>query len=196
MLNQNDKIELFSEEINKNADKIVKKLEKQTERFRRQQLDAFESDAREQLEHRIDYASHRLKTEMNREISALRAEQKRAALAHRAEIVDAAFDEAKGRLQAFRATPAYRDLLSDVLRSLAAGFDGDVILYVAPQEVPLAAELSQSLTNVADIRADASITLGLAKASDPAGAVFADDTMECRLAQYRETFLERSGLIV
>ena len=196
MLNQNDKIELFAEEINKNADKIVKKLERQTERFRQQQLDAFETDAKEQLDSRIEYESRRLKTQRNREISALRADEMRASLAHRGEIVDAVFAEAKQRLLSYTETPAYRALLGESLRALKAQFDAGVIFYVAPRDLAMAQELAAEIADVREVRAEDSITLGLAKASDPTGTVFADDTMESRLAQYRETFLEHSGLMI
>ena len=194
MLNQNDKIELFSQEINKNADKIVKKLEKQTERFRKQQLDSFEADARAQLDHRIAYESHRLETEMNREISALRAERKRAVLDHRAAIVDSVFEEAKARLVSFRDTPAYDALLEKVMRDLSSRFSGEVVFFVAPADESAAAKIAQSISNCAGVKTDDSITLGLAKAADPDFRVVVDDTMECRLAQYRETFLEESNL--
>ena len=49
MLNQNDKIERFSEIINKNALSQCKKIEKQTEKFRKEQLKDLESKAKAEL---------------------------------------------------------------------------------------------------------------------------------------------------
>ena len=55
MLNQNDKIERFSEIINKNALSQCKKIEKQTEKFRKEQLKDLESKAKAELGPHFDY---------------------------------------------------------------------------------------------------------------------------------------------
>lgn len=196
MLNQNDKIELFAEDINKNADKIVKKIRRQTERFQEQQLSAFEAQAAADYESRTAYAAQRLETETNREIAALRADAKREAVLHRNKIVDAVFAEVKTRLASYTETPAYQALLAKSIRALAESIDGDVTILVRQADVAAAKEICCTVPCVVSVEADSSIVLGLAKATNASRTVFADDTFECRLDAYRESFLEMSNLSI
>ena len=196
MLNQNDKIELFAQEINKNADKIVKKIERQTEKFREQQLSAFEAQARADYESRVAYEAQRIKTEMNREIGALRADEKRAAAQYRNQIVDDVFAAATEKLRAFTLTDAYHATLENSIRRLADSMEGNVTIFVRDCDLDAAKAICADLPCVTAVLADSEISLGLAKAANEARTVFADDTLEQRLVQYRETFLEHSGLLL
>ena len=194
LLNQNDKIERFAEDINKNALNICKKIEKQTEKFTKQQTAAFEKEAKNELKTKTEYESRRLDTETNREISALAAKGKRAAVMHRNEITEKVFEKAEKKLLEFSSGKEYKPLLEKCILSLASAIDGNVIIYVREADVSAAEEICRRIENVSKVLADGRIKIGLAMASNEALTVFADDTFESRLSHFKEQFMSESGL--
>ena len=194
MLNQNDKIERFAEDINKNTLNICKKIEKQTEKFRKQQINVFEKEAKGELKAKTEYESRRFDTETNREISALAAKGKRAAVMHRNEITEKVFEKAEKKLLELSFSDSYKPLLEKSILSLADAIDGNVIIYVREADVSAATEICSGISRVSKVLADGRIRIGLAMASNEALSVFADDTFESRLARCKEQFMSESGL--
>lgn len=194
MLNQNDKIELFAEDINKNALNICKKIEKQTEKFKNQQMADFEKAAKDELKAKTDYEARRLNSETNREISALAAKSKREAVMHRNEITQKVFEKAEQKLLDFCGSDEYISLLEKCLVALASAIDGNVIIYVKQRDVEAAKSICNGISNVSEVRASDKIKIGLAMASNEELTVFADDTLESRLLRGKEQFMSESGL--
>ena len=194
MFNQNDKIERFAEDINKNAMSICKKIEKQTARFTKQQMAAFENEAKNELKSKTEYEVRRLNTQTNREISALAAKSKQSAVMHRNEITEKVFEKAEKKLVDFCGSEQYKSLLEKCIVSLASAIDGNVIIYVKENDVAAANEICKDISNVIEVRMSSKIKIGLAMASNEALSVYADDTLESRLLRCKEQFMSESGL--
>ena len=116
MLNQNDKLERFSAQINRTAEKTVQKIQKQTEKISNTQLETFRAEAQEELEERMTYAEGRLQREANGAVARQGAKRKQQAAQHREEIVADVFDRAKAQLSAFANTQDYQAFALKMLK--------------------------------------------------------------------------------
>lgn len=196
MLNQNDKIERFSEIINKNALAQCKKIEKQTEKFRKEQLGELESKAKAELESRLGYEAQRIKTQTGSRISALNAQSKKRLAQKREEITAAVFEKVKEKLSAFAKTAEYEAFLKKSVSALAEEIGENAIIYVKESDLALCNEKLSGIKGVKAFEKSEKIKLGGAAASNGEKTVFAVDTLESRVAFQRELFLAQSSLSI
>lgn len=196
MLNQNDKIERFSEIINKNALAQCKKIEKQTEKFRKEQLAALEKKAKAELQSRLDYEAQRINTQTGSRISALNAQSKKNLAQKREEITSAVFEKVKEKLASFAKTAQYEAFLEKSVSALAEEIGENAIIYVRESDLALCKEKFLGIKGVKAFEKSNKIKLGGAAASNEAKTVFAVDTLESRVAFQRELFLTQSLLSI
>lgn len=196
MLNQNDKIERFSEIINKNALAQCKKIEKQTEKFRKEQLQELESKAKAELQNRLGYEAQRIKTQTGSKISAINAESKKNLAEKREEITSAVFEKVKEKLTSFTKTAEYEAFLQKSVSALAEEIGENAIVYVRESDLPLCKEKLSGIKGIKAFEKSDKIKLGGAAASNEAKTVFAVDTLESRVALQRELFLTQSSLSI
>ncbi len=196
MLNQNDKIERFSEIINKNALAQCKKIEKQTEKFRKEQLQELENKSKAELQNRLGYEAQRIKTQTGSKISALNAESKKHLAGKREEITSAVFEKVKEKLASFTKTAEYEAFLQKSVSALAEEIGKNAIIYVRESDLPLCKEKLFGINGVKAFEKSDKIKLGGAVASNEAKTVFAVDTLESRVASQRELFLTQSSLSI
>ena len=196
MLNQNDKIERFSEIINRNALSQCKKIEKETSKFRKEQLRELESNAKAELENRLEYEAQRIKTHNGSRISALASESKKNLAKKREEITECVFKKVEEKLSAFTKSQEYVAFLRKSITALVSEIGDGAVIYVRESDLPLCREQLSDIDGVAAFEANDSIKLGGASASDSEKTVFAVDTLESRVAAQREFFKEHSALSI
>lgn len=196
MLNQNDKIERFSEIINKNALAQCKKIEKQTEKFRKEQLKDLESKAQAELQSRLDYEAQRITTQKGSRISSLNAESKKNLAKKREEITAAVFEKVRERLSQFTKTADYEAFLRKSIVSLVEEIGDGAVVYVRESDLPLCKEKLSDIKGVKAFEKSEKIRLGGAAASNVEKTVFAVDSLESRIAAQRELFLTQSSLSI
>ncbi len=196
MLNQNDKIERFSEIINKNALSQCKNIEKQTEKFRKEQLKDLESKAKAELESRLEYEAQRITTRKGSRISALVSQSKKNLAKKREEITSSVFEKVNEKLAAFTKSADYVSFLRKSITSLVAEIGDGAVIYVRESDLPLCREKLADIKGVAAFEKSGDIKLGGASASNAERTVFAVDTLESRVAAQRELFKERSALSI
>lgn len=194
MLNQNDKIERFSEIINRNALSQCKKIEKQTEKFRKEQLRELESTAKTQLKSRIEYEAQRITTQKGSRISALISESRMRLAAKRGEITGCVFKKVEEELMKFTLSPAYSDFLKKSIAALLEEVGEGAVVYVRKADMELCRGLS--INGVSRFEESGKIRLGGAAASNEDGTVFAVDTLDSRLEEQKELFKERADLSI
>lgn len=194
MLNQNDKIERFSEIINKNALAQCKKIEKQTEKFRKDQLKELESKAKAELEGRLEYEAQRITTQKGSRISALASESKRNLAAKREEITAGVFKKVEKELLKFTESADYPNFLKKSIDALVEEVGENAVIYVRRADLELCRGFSAD--GVLRFEESARIKLGGAAASNEAGTVFAVDTLESRLEEQKDIFKEKADLSI
>ena len=189
MLNQNEKLERFSAQINRTAEKSVLKIKKQTEKISNTQLEQFRAEAQAELEERMAYAKGRLQRDANAAVARHAAGRKQLSSQHREQIVNDVFAQVKTHLQAFVSTDAYQLLLKDCITSLlhSLGKRGAKIY---------AATIAKAIDPDADVVVDSANTLGLARVATADGSIFLSDTFDSRLDAARSRFLAGCGLSI
>lgn len=194
MLNQNDKIERFSEIINRNALAQCKKIEKQTEKFRKEQLKDLESKAKAELESRLEYEAQRITTQKGSRISTLVSESKKHLAEKREEITTGVFKKVEEQLEKFTESSAYPEFLKNSIKALVEEVGEGACIYARKADLELCRGLGVS--GVAEIKESSKIKLGGVAASNAAGTVFAVDTLESRLEEQKEAFKQKADLSI
>lgn len=197
MLNQNEKLERFTAQVNRTADKSVSKIQKQTEKISNTQLQSFVEQAKQELNERMEYAGERLRRDANHAVAVRVSEKKQEAAAHREEIVDAVFCKAEEGVKAFVATADYDSLLESSVTALlqALGRQGATI-FVRQEDLAKVTALVSRIDATARVAADPENTLGLARVESADGSIGLSDTFESRLAAARKQFLSGCGLSI
>ncbi len=194
MLNQNDKIERFSEIINKNALAQCKKIEKQTEKFRKEQLKELETKAKTELEGRLEYEAQRITTQKGSKISSLVSESRKNLAAKREEITACVFKKVEEKLSAFAKSDAYPQFLKKSVEALVEEVGEGAVVYVRKSDLEKCRALS--VRGVGRFEESSKIRLGGAMASNSSGTVFAVDTLESRLEEQKEAFKQKADLAI
>ena len=111
-------------------------------------------------------------------------------------LADKVFDEAKEKLLAFTQSEEYSDFLRRSLEEIKAHCGTALcVISVAPCDVEKRA-LIESVIPDAQITADNHILIGGLKANCPELGILMDDTLDARLEEQREWFIEHCGLKV
>ncbi len=196
MLNQSDKIERFTEVINKTAEKQCKKIKKQTEEFKNKELSELMLQSESELKKQIEFDVGRIARNTNGQISAFQSESKKKIAAVRDEIKDSVFEKAAGQLLEFSKTEQYGSFLQKSIVSLCDEIGSNAVIYVKSADEEKAKEIAKSISNEAQVKVSDEIKIGGAYASNPEETVFAYDTFETRLQSQVEPFMASSGLII
>ena len=197
MLNQNDKLERFSAQINRTVEKTVQKIQKQTEKISNTQLETFRAEAQEELEERMTYAEGRLQREANGAVARQGAKRKQQAAQHREEIVADVFDRAKAQLSAFANTQDYQALLHSCITSLLQAIGNkDVRLFVRAEDVEKTKVFAGAINSAAEVLVDNENRIGLARVETADGSVCLSDTFQSRLDAARVELLSGCGLSI
>ncbi len=196
MLNQNDKIERFAEVINKNAQAKCKKIQKSAEKYRKERLKEIETQSAKELDAKLKFELDRISSETNGAISSFQSENKLKIVARRDEITAQVFENAEKRLVSFAASSEYDAFLERSVKAITENFDGAVIIYARKADIEKVKALCEKDAKVKEVKESDKIKIGGIFASDENETVFADDTLEERLAAQKEWFMLSSGLAI
>ena len=190
MDNNKVRLEMFRQAINTQADADAAEITRQAE-------EKYAALTREKSERSANEALAEIKAERNRaaayykkELSRCDFEMKKAVLAHRNQLIEQLFGEIRQKLADFTGSPAYTDYLKKSVEKAASevGSDGAVI-YAKAADVPSVKQLT-----TLPVEQDSSIELGGICAGNAASGLFADYTLDSRLAQQQEQFSDKSEL--
>ena len=196
MLNQSDKIERFTEVINKTAEKQCKKIKKQTEAFKEKELKELEIESEKELKARIDFETGRIATETNKQISFMQNESKKKIAKVRDDITKSVFERVRAQLVSFSQTKQYCAFLEKCIADLCAQIGEEPVIYVKKEDEEKAKEFAKANSTAFEVRLTDKILLGGAFASNKEETVFAYDTLDIRLESRKEEFMASSGLTI
>ena len=138
-----------------------------------------------------------MKTEISREYSNREMEGRRKLFERRSEIMEEVFDKARERLIEFTKSDAYEKFLKDVVSSVLETLSGsDLVLYLRSEDQHFADMLKSSCKTQCEFSVDDSIKLGGVRGYSKSQGVIVDETLDARLEDQREWFVENSGLIL
>lgn len=177
------------------ATEKCKEIDEETERLREQRVETLQSEADAHYEAFTAYEISRVNAQLNREVAALEADAKQRLAAQRKEIFESVFREAAARVRQFTETEAYRDFLLASAKAVAEAFQSDrVHLYLREADGVYADELCAVFSTKPKVVFKSDIELGGLRARGVHAGKLADDTLDARLEQQKQRFLEESGL--
>lgn len=115
----------------------------------------------------------------------------------RVRMTDEVFELAAERLKNYADTADYRQKLLDSAHRIAQMFGSDsCVIYISERDMSQAYGISGFFGGNAEIKADKTIEIGGIKGYCKAKNIIADDTLDSKLAQQREWFIENADLRV
>lgn len=187
--------EAFLAAIRNLATEKCKEIDEETESLRAQRLKALHSESDEHYAAYKAVELSRVRASFNRQVAALEADAKQHLAAERKEIFARVFEEATERLRQFTKTDAYHDFLLMSAKTVAGAFQSDrVHLYLREADKPYADELCSVISSRPKVIYTQDIEIGGLRAHGVHSGKLADDTLDARLEQQKQRFLEESGL--
>ena len=193
MNTENEKISVFLDNINSDADARCKTIRQEADRYVMQELSKARQRAHEDVKAFRKTEIDRLNEETNAGFSELEAQEKKKLIDRRSEITNEVFSKAKVKLIDFTKSDKYLDFLVKSINSIKTAIGEDTVIIVKPDDKKYEAELSKLCK---EIKYDPSIKIGGCKAENFANKLIADDTLDARLEAEKANFYKNSGLLI
>ena len=193
-MNDKTKESKFLDAINKYAEHQKAQIAQEIEDYKNQKIEqATEQGLQDAYDLIRDDIAKRKATIVNK-LSREELKLRNDLFNERKTIYNEVFDAAVEKLKAFTQTPDYTAFLQRSVDEIAVHLNGDACtIYLAPFDADKAHFITEKLKN-AEIKTDDHITIGGIKAFCPAKHIMLDDTLDTRLNDQREWFIENSGL--
>lgn len=196
MLNQDEQVALFVEAINKDAEKLCKKIDKETKKLYSSEVEKIQKKAEEQMIQRINYHKNEIETDFNKSLALSKAGNRQLLCDKRQSVTESVFEEVRESIAVFTQSEAYTELLEKSLREICSYVDGDMEVFARSTDMEKVSAVAEKAGLQCEVKADDSITLGGIKViSEKTGKIF-DDTLDQRLEEQRDWFLSNSKLSV
>lgn len=190
MDNNKARLELFRQAINTQADAEAAEITRQAEeKYSALAKEKSERSANEALSE-IRAERGRISASFKKEISRCDFDMKKAVLAHRSELIDRLFMDIREKLSDYTKTPAYADYLRAAAAKAKESLGGSgTVLHARAGDI----DALKALTDL-PAEPDNSIEIGGITAENTAAGLFADFTLDSRLAEEKTNFSGRSEL--
>ena len=190
MDNNTARLEMFRQAINTQADAEAAELTRQAEeKYATLAKAKSERSANEALAE-IKAERRKAAADYKKELSRCDFDMKKAVLAHRNQLIEQLFGEIRRQLAEFTNSPAYADYLkSAVEKAVSEVGSSGAVIYAKPADIAAVKQLTSL-----PVEEDSSIELGGLCAGNPSAGLFADYTLDSRLAAQQEQFSDNSEL--
>lgn len=189
-----DKLRHFTSAILTDAQQEADVIYQEIKRESEEAMSAADDEALTDAFRYIKTEISRIEADCGRRISRAVMANKREIFLRREAMADEVMEAVCERLAIFVHTPGYADYLEGVLRSLLRTFDGDVTVYLRPEDANLEDMLADVPTKHKITFADGNFSLGGLEVSCPEKKLHADATFDTRVHDLRDHFSELFGL--
>lgn len=197
MPHENKKINKFISAINKDAETRRRRIEAEVEKFNETELEKAKNEALHEAYRLIQRERVRTRNKISVEYSQKETAQRRELIDKRNKITESVFDDARKKLTDFTGTPEYKTWLKDKISEGLKIISGDdTQLRLCRRDVSLSTELEKTVGSLAEIVPDDEIGIGGYKLVSISKGKIIDDTLESRLMENYNYFLESSGLTI
>lgn len=198
MPHQDKKISKFIAAINNDADIRRKSIEHEVENFNQKELEKAKNEALEEAYALIQRETGRIKSKISIEYAEKEIAQRKELIEKRNQITEKVFEDARKKLTEFATSSLYQDWLVQKVQAALPLFQDadDLQLLVCARDASLRAKLLSALQNRAELIVSNEIQLGGFCLSSPSSGKILDDTLESRLENQHDWFLENSGLTI
>lgn len=195
-MNEKTKESKFLDAINKYAEKQKATISTEVEEYKNQRIEqATEQglkDAYDLIQRDITRRKSEIITELSAKEHALRMRQ----FTKRQEICDEVFAKAKQKLIDFTGSADYEAYLKKSAEEIKEMFGNTTVSVSLSEKDMRCVDTVRAILPDADFKADNSIRIGGLKAYSRGDGILADNTLDTKLEDQREWFIENSGLKV
>lgn len=198
MENTNDqKLSKFIQAITAYAEEQSDAIHREVEAFKEERLNRAEQEVLRESYVLIQKEQDEMRRTIARERSQRETRARHALLTRRQEMMTAIFDRARQKLCDYTATPAYDAALAASLGEMAALLPAEGTVYaVSPRDEARLAALSALCPAGSRVEIAADIEIGGLRGENTAAGLLVDDTLDSRLEQQHDWFLDHSGLTI
>lgn len=191
MLEQNKRVQTFLDAITKEAKEQHNSILAEMESVNQAELAAAQQKAAQMAEQTQRTILSVARQNQNQRLAAEMAQQRVSLAQQRQKILEDTFLQAKKKLQEFTQAANYPAFLRQQAEKLCTMLSAnDVILFVRAQDQSLLQQLA------CEVRTDDQILIGGCRAQSEEKQVILDDTLDSRLEQQRDWFLQHAKLSV
>lgn len=197
MIDNDKKANKFIEAITAYAQEQSRKIHDEVEAFKSERLAQAEQQVMQEsyalIHQEREDMNNRLKKELSQREFALRGRLIR----RRQEITGTVFEEARQKLLDFAATPAYLERMRTSLTAMQKQLPAEGTVYILTErDRALEAELADLCPTGSRFAYTADIRLGGIRGENQQAGVLLDDTLDTKLEQQQEWFIQSMGLSV
>lgn len=191
------KTEAFLSAIKELAAEECKQIDEETDRLRVERLKSLQSEARKRYKSYMEYEIARIRADSNTAISNYEEKSRKTLTDLRNSLCEKVFALAGEKINEYTKTPAYKAMLINSAKEIAEEFNGgEVELFVREEDMQFAEDIKSAFSGNCKVSASKDIVFGGIKAADSKSNCMADDTLDSKLEQKKEWFLENSGLSI
>ncbi|MGN0550446.1 MAG: V-type ATP synthase subunit E [Acutalibacteraceae bacterium] len=186
----------FLSAIQKYADEQKHRIESEVERFKKEELKKAEDEGLKDAYTLIQKEMASMRTGITSEIAKREEEGKQKLYKKRMEITEKVFSQAFAKLAAYSETDEYKERIKKDAAELAEFFKGeDCTVYIKPGDDGLKGDISACFAgcNISLQTSDKIKIGGLAVFCEKRG-IYADQTLDTKLKDRKDWFLQNSGL--
>lgn len=189
MIELNERAEQFLHSIRAEGEKSCAAIRAETDKQVAKTLEETRKAEQARAERTMKFESERARIQANRSLSEANMQARTQLAAHRNELANGVFADARAKLADFTATAEYAGWLSKAAEALVRRLGKGTVLYARPADAAL---LQGKLPAGATLQTADDIQLGGLRAEN--GALAADDTLESRLEAQHDWFLQNAEL--
>lgn len=193
MKNETEKLDRFKKAVFSDAQKQVDNITADAENIRNEQIKQAQYETESYVKTHLSEIDKNAQAAAVREISSKSLESKRNILCHREEIIDKVFSNVRKKLDAYKLTGAYSQLLYDRAKRCADSYPnerGKILISLSDR--PLADKLSMG--GIFTVEVSDSIEIGGIMIVFEERNLAFDYTFDYAFSTERESFAARAGL--
>lgn len=191
------KTDNFLKAIHKYADEQRQAMRTEVELLKEEKLKDAEKKGKADSE---KYISKKLEEKKNEETSVLAKlmqDGQKQLFIERAEMTESIFKKAEEKLIDYTKTNDYTKTLENSVKAVAELFGNhSCVLYIKAEDMDKADKIKSLFGGNAEVQADKSIKIGGIKGYSSEMRIVADETLDTKLANQKQWFIEHSGLSV
>ncbi len=192
-----NKTDKFLKAIKKYAKQQKSAMQLEVNQLKTEKLKEAEKKGRADSEKLIKEKLTESRSRRTAELAARTQAANREVLLERSAMVEEVFSAAADRLTDYAKTPAYAEALEKSAQKVAELFgENACVIYLSERDMGCADKIKAHFSSSAEVTADKTIRLGGLKGYCAKMGIIADETLDSRLEEQREWFIENAALSV
>lgn len=197
MIDANSRTNTFLSSIKKYALEQSNQLHNEAEEFKEKELQRIKNNALEEASAMYARETVAIRAKIASEMAHKYDESKVALFEKRTELTNNVYNAAASKLTEFAKSEKYAEYMRKSAQEVSSVVNAnDVIVYIKKDDSEYSDMLNEIFSGKCRVEVDDEIKIGGIKVHCPALKIIADETLEGKLMQTKDWFMENSGLII